>query len=161
MLALFKRVSFWPPSMVYISVIITYKLQITFLHDVNLFLIGKLSPLPGFEPRTSRVPSQCATQTWINCTILEPLKQSSKQLLHPLQDCYTFTKTKMYNIISLSTIITILMYPLFPSPFTVVPTNFIIYPLFPYCIQKLWCIACLSWDLGPKKPRPILLFYLA
>ena len=31
-----RRASFWPPSMVYISVIDTQILQITFLHDVDL-----------------------------------------------------------------------------------------------------------------------------
>ena len=72
--------------MVYISVIITHIFQITF-HDgdripticqsaeyilelyipiqiqINqlLIFVEKLSPLPGFEPRTSQVPSQCAS----------------------------------------------------------------------------------------------------
>ena len=40
---------------------------------------------------------------------------------------------------------------------TLTLTNFVIYPLFPNCIQKLWHIACLSWDVGFKKPRPVLL----
>ena len=31
-----ESIFFWPPSMVYISVIITHILQITFLHDVDL-----------------------------------------------------------------------------------------------------------------------------
>ena len=36
MLALLRRESFWPPSIFYISVIITHTLQITFLHDIDL-----------------------------------------------------------------------------------------------------------------------------
>ena len=31
------------------------------------------------------------------------------------------------------------------------------FSLFPYCIQKLWRIACPSWDVGFKKTIPILL----
>ena len=91
MLALLRRASFWPPSMAYISVIITHILQITIFHicqsaeyilelcmciqiQINqlIVFIEKLSPLSGFEPRTSRVPSRCATnwaiQAWIELT---------------------------------------------------------------------------------------------
>ena len=35
-MALLRRASFWPPYMVYISVINTQTLQITFLHDIDL-----------------------------------------------------------------------------------------------------------------------------
>ena len=60
---------FLTPSMVYISVINTQTLQITFLHDIRiqiqtiqlLIFTEKFSPLPGFEPGTSPVPSQYAT----------------------------------------------------------------------------------------------------
>ena len=74
--------SFWPPSMVYISVINTQKLQITFLHDIRiqirtiqlLIFTEKFSPLPGFEPGTSLVPSQYATNwailAWIQIIML-------------------------------------------------------------------------------------------
>ena len=52
--------------MVNISVINTQTLQITFLHDICiqigtiqlLIFTEKISPLPGFEPGTSPVPSQ-------------------------------------------------------------------------------------------------------
>ena len=55
--------------MVYISVINTQTLQITFLRDIPiqirtiqlLIFTEKLSPLPGFEPGTSPVPSRYAT----------------------------------------------------------------------------------------------------
>ena len=112
MLALLRRAYFWPPSMVYISVINTQTLQITFLHDIDLLWAAfhvlhqhlsisticqsaeyilelnihiqiwtiqllifteKFSPLVGFEPRTSPLPSRYATNwailawiTWYN-----------------------------------------------------------------------------------------------
>ena len=82
-----QRASFWPPSMVHISVINTQTLQITFFHDVDLLWAAfhihiqiwtnqllifteKFSFLPGFEPRTSSVPSRYATNwailAWIS-----------------------------------------------------------------------------------------------
>ena len=49
----------------------------------------------------------------------------------------------------------------FPSPYylcshqgsTPSLPNFSTHPL---CLRKLWCIACPSWDVRLKKPRPIL-----
>ena len=41
-LALIRRASFWPPSVVYISVIITHILQITFLCDVDHYWLNLL-----------------------------------------------------------------------------------------------------------------------
>ena len=98
--ALIRRASFWPPSMFYISFIITHILQITFLHDVDLLWAGisticqsaeyifelyiriqiqinqllifikKFSPLLGFEPHTYQVPSRCATNWAIQAWIV-------------------------------------------------------------------------------------------
>ena len=55
--------SFWPPSMTYISFINYFDtLHYTNFQTIQLHVfIEKLSPLPGFEPRTSPVPSGYAT----------------------------------------------------------------------------------------------------
>ena len=65
-----KRAFFWPPSMVYISVIIThtiknyisscYRPSVGSFRVLLIFVIN-LFPLPGFEPRTFRVPSRWLT----------------------------------------------------------------------------------------------------
>ena len=63
MLTLLIEHLFWPPSMVYISVINTQTLQITFLHDIRiqiwtiqlLLFTEKFSPLPWFEPGTKPI----------------------------------------------------------------------------------------------------------
>ena len=62
MLALLRRASFWPPSVVYISVINTQTFQVTFLH-VNqlLFSLKNSCPCRDFEPGTSPVPSRYGT----------------------------------------------------------------------------------------------------
>ena len=73
MLALLRRLSFLTTFYgLYFSHHYTYnKLQsFTCWTSVGSFIcIEKLSPLPGFEPRTSRVPSRCTTnwaiQAWI------------------------------------------------------------------------------------------------
>ena len=62
-LALLRRASFWPPSLVYISVINTQTLQSTFLHEQSskLFSQKDFRPCRDFEPWTFPIPSPYAT----------------------------------------------------------------------------------------------------
>ena len=85
---------FWPPSMVYISVIITqlvfhsisaicqsaeYILELYIRIDQLLILTEKFSPFMGFEPGTSSVPSRYATNPGLDTEIYTVSSKTKNQ----------------------------------------------------------------------------------
>ena len=101
MLALLRSASFWPPSMVNISVINTQTLQITFIHVI---FTEKFSPLPGFEPGTSPVPSRYTTNwalpVWIGFLMYQlGLDKGFNMFQEPVeQEVGFFTKVRVSEV---------------------------------------------------------------